>query len=287
MTVGRCSFLFSFRRGVAVILLAFVMLGQSAAVRADHLPKWEAGLGLGFVQVPPYRGISATKSYSIPFPYLRYRGESVRIDDDGIRAGLLKSESVKLDFSIAGNVPVRREKNGLRSGMAGLDSVAEIGPTIDWRIARDVESASSIWFHVPWRPVFSVGSPWLAYRGWVLAPYLEFNRTIRGDSRWQFSVATGPMFGSERYHDYFYEVNAGDVTPQRPEYHPGAGYSGSRVTLSLVRNSPRLWAAAFARYDDLRGATFADSPLVQTQHYFVFGVTAAWVFVHSDARNTH
>jgi len=274
------------RFGFALIAFA-VLFGQGTPAFAYHLPKWEAGFGLGTVRTPPYRGALTTESYWIPFPYLRYRGDTVRIDDDGIRAGLLKSETLKIDFSVAGNVPVRKDKDGLRAGMPGLNPVVEVGPTLDWRIARDVESASSIWFHLPWRPVVSVGSPWLAYRGWVVAPYVEFNRALRADALWRFSLAAGPMYGSAGYHNYFYEVNADQATARRADYHADGGYSGSRVTFSLVRNSSRMWAGAFARYDDMRGAAFVDSPLVQSRHYLVFGVTAAWVFINSDATLAH
>lgn len=275
------------RQDWVALLVALACLGASPFALAYHLPKWEAGFGLGYLTVPPYRGVDASNSYWIPFPYVRYRGDTIRVDDDGIRAGLFKSESIKLDFSIAANVPVRNDANGLRVNMPTLDPVLEIGPTFDWRLARDVESASSVWLRMPWRPVMSVGNPWLAFRGWVFAPYLEFNRAVRGSSLWRFSASVGPMFGSAGYHDYFYEVNAAETTPQRAEYHPSGGYSGSRVTFSLVQNRARMWAGAFARYDDLRGAVFAGSPLVQTKRYLVFGVTAAWVLVHSDATTPH
>ena len=44
---------------------------------------------------------------------------------------------------------------------------------------------------------------------------------------------------------------------------------------------------AFARYDNLDGAVFADSPLVETREYFVFGLVFAWILGASDETVAH
>jgi outer membrane scaffolding protein for murein synthesis (MipA/OmpV family) len=39
---------------------------------------------------------------------------------------------------------------------------------------------------------------------------------------------------------------------------------------------------AFAKYDDLRSAVFADSPLVQKRENYSVGFAVAWIFAKSE-----
>ncbi len=89
------------------------------------------------------------------------------------------------------------------------------------------------------------------------------------------------MYASEDYHDYYYEVQPAYATAARPAYDARAGYSGSRLTLTASRRYPRFWVGAFARYDSLSGAVFADSPLVKKQDSFMAGVGIAWILAES------
>ena len=49
----------------------------------------------------------------------------------------------------------------------------------------------------------------------------------------------------------------------------------------------KFMIGAFARYDNLDGAVFEDSPLVETREYFVFGMVFAWVLGASDETVGH
>ncbi|HHO70113.1 MAG TPA: hypothetical protein ENN02_01365, partial [Halothiobacillus sp.] len=44
----------------------------------------------------------------------------------------------------------------------------------------------------------------------------------------------------------------------------------------------QLWVGGFLRYDNLSGAAFADSPLVETRHSLMAGIGTAWVFGKSS-----
>lgn len=90
------------------------------------------------------------------------------------------------------------------------------------------------------------------------------------------------MFASEAYHDYYYEVAPEFATLRRPVYDADGGYSGSRITVSLSKRFDRFWIGVLARYDNLSGATFADSPLVQTEHSFMAGIGVAWILAQSE-----
>jgi outer membrane scaffolding protein for murein synthesis (MipA/OmpV family) len=270
-------------------LLSVFGAGFPEAAPAGHLPLWELGIGVGALNTPPYRGSASEVGFALPFPYAIYRGDFLQVDrEEGVRGELFESERLRFDLSLAGNVPVRDTDEGARSGMPGLDPLAEIGAeaTVSlWRAAgRDHEFS----FVVPFRLVYSVGDPLLAFQGLTLSPYLNYR--IRGEheaSLTRYNISIGPIFASNRYHEYFYEVTPEYATPRRPVYDAHGGYSGSRVTLSATRYFRDYTIGAFARYDSLDGAVFADSPLVETSDYFIFGVVFAWILGRSETRVAH
>jgi outer membrane protein len=98
-------------------------------------------------------------------------------------------------------------------------------------------------------------------------------------------------FASKRYHDYLYEVDSELVTPQREEYQADAGYSGSRVALSLTRPTQAFMIEGYARYASLEHAVFGDSPLVcppmDIRDYFILAVVSGWLPGASDETVAH
>lgn len=273
----------------SLCLLVGVLL--SSSVMAYHLPKWELGLGAGLLNVPAYRGAKGRKNVWLPVPYMAYRGDRIKIDEEGARGEILRGNTVHLDFSLAGSLPVT-DGDGAREGMPDLDPIGEIGPSLEWLIATKGERHTGWeqqwWLRMPLRAALSVGSPLVRHRGWVFSPYLDWV-WVQGTShaRWRLSLATGPIFASQQYHDYFYSVSSKYSNVNRSAYEAEAGYSGSRVTFSLSRNSKKWFVGAFARYDDLHGATFDDSPLVETHRYFAVGVVVTRVFTKSSENAPH
>ncbi len=258
------------------------------AVHAYHLPLWEAGIGFGAIHAPHYRGSKSSKNYALPVPYVIYRGERLAADREGFRGKLFESERMKLDMSIAANVPVPSETGGAREGMPGLDPVLEFGPSLNVMLWRNAKQDATFWLKVPLRAALSIGDPIVDYQGLVFSPFLQIAKSLHyPDIRWQFKFSTGPIFATRHYHDYFYEVGGEYATDSRPEYHSSGGYSGSRFTFTLSRNSKQFYIGGFARYDNLSGATFETSPLVETNDYLVFGMFFAWVFANSSIHPPH
>jgi outer membrane scaffolding protein for murein synthesis (MipA/OmpV family) len=171
--------------------------------------------------------------------------------------------------------------------MPGLDPILEFGPALEVRLWRQKDERE-FWLKMPLRAAISIGDPILDYQGIVFSPYLQYIKRYHfARSIWRFKVSAGPMFASRQYHDYFYEVQPDYANEQRPVYQSGSGYSGSRVTLSIARNSKEYFLGVFARYDSLSGAVFEDSPLVETNEYLVYGIAFAWIFSVSDERSPH
>jgi outer membrane protein len=249
------------------------------------LPLWEVGVGVGTIYLPDYRGADHTSSYTLPFPYFAYYGKLLRVDRSGIQGRLFGTDRVLLNLSLAAGVPVSSRVNEARAGMPNLDPTVEIGPSLDIRLWRDTTSGSSLWFKIPARAVFSLSIADTAQQGWFFSPFLTYGTTGTGPlKRWRFNVSMGPMFADSAYHDYFYEVTPAYATADRPAYSPGGGYSGSRITVSMQRRVQRLWLGVFARYDNLSGAAFADSPLVRTKDYFIMGLGVTWIAAESGSR---
>jgi outer membrane scaffolding protein for murein synthesis (MipA/OmpV family) len=278
-----------FRTTLLAALVCLCGLTLAPALQAVHQPLWELGVGVGSLSTPPYRGAKSRDTYFIPFPYVIYRGSFLQVDrEGGIRGKLFSSENVRLDLSLAGNVPVRNNDDDARSGMDDLDPLVELGAKLSIDLWRSQDRDQRFGFDIPLRAVYSVGDPFMEYQGVTLSPFLNYRFWQEDEGTLtRYSLSAGPIFANSRYHDYFYEVDPEFVTPERPEYHPDSGYSGSRVTLSVTRHFRRYMIGAFARYDDLNGAVFEDSPLVETSDYFIFGVVFGWILGESSTQVEH
>jgi outer membrane protein len=253
-------------------LLFGTWIAPASAADLHSLPRWEIGVGLGVLSLPFYRGASGGRSYVVPVPFIQYRGEHLRVDEEGIRSYLFRRNGARLDFSLAGGVPVSSDGTSARRGMPSLDPTVEIGPSLEFLLWHPKERDRALWLKFPLRAALSVALKNIEYQGWVFAPYLDYRMIKGGRSEpWTVTLSLGPQFADRRYHDYFYEVTSAYATPQRPEYHPATGYSGSRITLGLQKRLGSYWLGAFLRYDDLHGAAFSDSPLVQQGHYYALG----------------
>ena len=251
-------------------------------VQAQELPLWEVGIGAGVLHLPYYRGVDQTRIYGIPFPYLKYRGEYLSIDEEGAHGRLFQSDNIKLELSLAGGVPVTSDGDSPRTNMPDLDPTAELGPSLEIRCWQNHDHRRTLWLNFPLRSALSVNINKIAFQGWTFSPYVEYTVESPHPGDWKLGLAWGPLYADKAYHDYFYAVDPTYVTATRPEYSAAAGYSGNRVTLTLQRNIGDLWIGAFIRYDDLIGAAFIDSPLVNTHHYLASGLGFTWIISKSE-----
>lgn len=258
---------------------AFGLLVGSAAHALDtHKPLWELGAGGASISFPDYRGSDHQQVYALPFPYLIYRGESLRVDRDGLRGLLYDTERLWLDISLDGAVPVDSDQNGARAGMPDLDPVLELGPSLGINVSRG--PGHKLDLRVPLRAAVSSDFSSLRHQGWLLYPHL----TLAAGYPWRVSISAGPLYATEGYHDYYYSVPERYATAERPAYDAPGGYSGARVSLSATRRFSRFWLGGFLRYDELSGAAFADSPLVRQEYSVMAGFSLARVFSQSQRR---
>lgn len=253
-----------------VILTSVVSFDAAAEMK----PLWEVGVGVAAGSFPAYRGAAKQYNYIAPVPYLVYRGEKVTLDSEGLRGELFESERWKLDLSVDGMAPAKSD-GGLREGMSDLAPIIEMGPILQYIILK--EPTSELSFRMPVRLVQEL--PSFINRGATFHPNLALSLDSGG---WEWGGSVGPLFATESYHDYYYSVTASDVTASRPLYDAEAGYSGLRLTMGASRRFKNFWFGGFLRYENISGAVFEDSPLVEQTDSLMAGFVLSWVFKESD-----
>lgn len=250
------------------------------SARAGELPRWEVGLGMAVLSIPDYRGSDQQRGYLLPLPYFQYRGDVFRIDREGAHGDVFATDRLKLDLSVNVGPPARSGQNEARRNMPDINPTFEAGPSLHVLLARN-ESRDRSWsLRLPLRTAAAADFAKFESIGWIFAPSLNFEADNLGGG-WHVGVAGGPLYASEEYHDYFYEVKPVHATATRPAYDAKGSYSGSRLTLTASRRYPRYWLGAFARYDSLSGAAFEDSPLVKKPESFMVGIGIAWILMES------
>jgi len=250
-------------------------------LKKDAKPKWELGVGIGALSLPHYRGSDQRSNYAAPIPYVRYNGKRLKVDREGGRFYFYNGDDIKIDVSTAFSFPVDSDDNRARQGMSDLDPVIELGPRIQFNLYQSADTNLRLRFAVPLRAAIATDINHTQVIGWIFSPYFQ----LRYFAGWETSLSIGPVWASEEYHDYFYEVAPEFSTASRPQYNARAGYSGSRITLTVSKRFDRLWFGLFAKYDNLNNAVFIDSPLVKQNDSFMFGIALSWIFKESKQRS--
>ncbi len=265
----------------ATLLLASLSLSATAA---EEKPLWEAGVGLAVLSVPAYRGSDQSQTFALPSPYFVYRGEYFKADRDGVRAELFDSDRAELTVSLALSPPASSDDIRARAGMPDLRANFEVGPQLNLRLWETENRARQIKLLLPLRTAYTLERNPRSL-GWVLHPKLNLDVTdVPGLPGWNFGAQVGPLFGDRKQHQYFYGVDAAYATADRPAYKAGAGFAGMQYLVGVSKRFGKQWVGAFLRYDNLRGAAFADSPLVRSRNYVAGGVAVSWVLGESKER---
>jgi outer membrane scaffolding protein for murein synthesis (MipA/OmpV family) len=233
---------------------------------------------VGLLRLPHYRGSDQSHTWVLPVPYFVYRGKFLRADREGARAVLVDAERRDVDISLAATAPTRSRDNRARAGMPDLSPTVEVGPNVNWTLARG--PAWKLLARVPVRAAITLESgPDMI--GWLATPNLNLDLRTHG---WNLGVLTGPVFGSRGMNGYFFDVAPQFATASRPAYRAPAGAAGWRLVGGASRRIGDFWLGAFVAGDTLRGARFDDSPLVRRRDTVAFGFALSWVFAASSQR---
>lgn len=263
------------------LLLIFLLTACTLPAKAAERPLWELALGGGVISLPVYRGSGTNRVLPVPFIYPVYRGEFLKVDEEGVRGLFFESERVKLDISADGTIPGSDDDVEGREGMPSLDPTVQVGPSLTVDLWQREPHGQQLILTLPLRGVFTVDtSP--TYIGLAASPKVTYYRDVRFAGRyWQLGATGGLEFGSTKLHDHFYTVDPTFQTPDRPAFNADSGFGGTRFTLSAQSRRGNNWIGAFVRYDNVNGAVFEDSPLVRQSGNLSAGIVVGWFIARS------
>ena len=271
-------------RRLRALLLSVALLCGYSGVHAGERPLWEAGIGVGTVSFPAYRGSDQRQTFVLPTPYFVYRGEFLKADREGVRAELFDSDRVDLTISGALSPPATSDEIRVRAGMPDLRANFEVGPQLNVTLWQTENRNRQLKLLLPVRAAYTLERNPQSL-GWVVHPKL--NLDLAGLSAlpgWNVGLQAGPLFGDRKQHRYFYGVDAAYATAERPAYTASGGFAGMQYLIGVSKRYPRHWVGAFVRYDNLNGASFADSPLVRERSYYAAGLAISWILGESSQR---
>jgi outer membrane scaffolding protein for murein synthesis (MipA/OmpV family) len=242
-------------------------------------PLWELGVGVSVLRLPDYRGSDQSHTYVLPIPYIVYRGTWLKADRDGTRAMLFDSPDTKLDVSFGASAPTR-SNNVAREGMPDLPGNAEVGPSLNITLDRSTHKRWKLDLRMPLRAAITLQrSP--KYVGLTFSPSLALDvANVAGG--WNVGMMSGPLFADRKYHAQYYGVDAAYATPQRPAYTASGGYAGWQALAATSRRFGNTWVGGFARYENLSGAVYEDSPLVRRKSAVTVGFAVSWILTTSS-----
>ncbi len=263
---------------------AALVLAATAAQAGEEKPLWEVGIGAGAFSFPAYRGSDRNSNWFLPVPYFTYHGDFFKADRHGIRGSFLDTDRIDFTVSAFLSPPSGSDNIPARAGMPDLKATFEIGPQVDVTLWRSENRARFVKLRLPLRAAFTVEGPPQDV-GWVFHPNLNLDITdLPGLPGWNLGLVAGPIFGNQRQNAYYYSVAPQYATPARPAYEAASGYTGSQFLVGVSRRFQKFWVGGFASYDNLSGATIADSPLVQDKNNFAAGIAVSWIFGESSTR---
>jgi outer membrane scaffolding protein for murein synthesis (MipA/OmpV family) len=266
---------------VAVSVSALAEESVTNAFDAGREPKWELGVGIGAVRMADYRGADEYREYVLPFPYFVYRGEIVRADRNGVSTFFLRTDHWQSDVSFGGNPPVSSD-NKARAGMERLGALLEFGPALyGYLLPR--KSDRNVFVSAAARGAAALdpdgGLPYEGLRG-GLAGGAYWRQ--RGGTGWLFGTGVGVDLSDRKYNRYFYQVEPEDERAGRAAYDPPGGYGGMNVSAFGAWDiNSSVSVMAFARWENLRGTAFGDSPLVREEDNVTVFAALSWSLMQS------
>lgn len=246
-------------------------LNSKSSQHDEELPLFELGIGIGSLYQPYYVGTKQNRAFAFPVPVPIYRGDFFKSDEEGVRAEVFKHKHFKLEFSLDFNLAIDSDDIDLRAGMDDIDSRLQIGPSMEIKLAQ---SQYSKWLlNLPVRASVGVSGDGIDESGFTFAPNVSYFRDFEWSGNpWRAGVALGPQFGSRDYQNLYYGVEQAFVTDNRPVYNADSGYAGSRLLMTLRSQNRDRLLVWFVRYENINGATFEDSPLVETNNGLSVGL---------------
>lgn len=271
----------------ALFLLAIGCSLHHATARAEAddagKPLWEIGLGGGGAYVPDYPAAGESQFAGIVLPFVIYRGEFLRSDEDGLRGKIAETDRLKLNLGVDASFSAESDDNPERRGLPDLDYLLEIGPSLEYRLAGEEQGTRRLIAIGQARAAFAVNTDRFDYTGYALEPQLELEDDNFLHPGLELTVGLGVKFGYDGLNQYFYDVEPRFATASRPAYRSDDGYQGSSISVRLfypLTSRLRLFAATQLFFH--AGSSNEDSPLYREDFNIGFGGGMAYSFWVSE-----
>lgn len=268
---------------VRLLCLVSLFLYHNSFARV--LPKYEGGLFMGAFKAPHYPGADQTQQRFLGLPYMMYRGETIKVDDEGMRSEFVKKQHFKVDLSVAAAFPANSRDNKAREDMPNLDWLGEIGPRFRYFFIPYRTSLYHLELALQLRGVYSTDFRSVSHRGYVIHPILSFWKREIFFKWLTFEVRYGAIWATEKVMDYFYDVDSQYVRSGRDRYNAKAGFFEQHLDTAIeIRPYRRIRIFLGMQNNNYLGATNENSPLMKqklTQSY-AFGIM--WNLYQSDEK---
>jgi len=256
-------------------IMAIAILLISSQAKANL----EMGLGMSILNVPHYIGSSEAEQYYLPFPYLRYRSETLNIDRNLIQTNMWRSGNWSLELSLGGSIRIDSDKSQARQGMDDLDYIVELGPALHYYFLGDRSEDNAMFLELPIRGAMSTDFTQATDRGASFNPRIVWRRGYMiNQYQVRPQLALGLRSASDSYHDYVYGVESKFANANRAQYKGSGGYGGWQLGYSTAVLWSDWLVAGFMRYVNIKGAVYEDSPLVKSDNSVIFGLASAYLF---------
>lgn len=266
------------------ITVLFFSVINKASVAYDDKPLFDLGGVVGHGSLADYPASNEYRYFTLPVPYVSYRGELLQTDDeDGTRFRLLSGDNLNFDISFGGTFPTDPKKNLARKDMPALDWTLEIGPRLLYYLYRSKEFGK-IRLGIPLRSSFSTDFITTKQVGYLFAPALQIDKYNfpLDDMTLYFNI--GLNYLNEGLADYFYEVDDAYQTPERGAYNAKSGYLGWESYLATKYESNGKILLLGLRYSDFNGSVNSESFLHRTDSSLSYFIGLGWVLFESEQR---
>jgi outer membrane scaffolding protein for murein synthesis (MipA/OmpV family) len=264
----------------SAVLVSLLCCLPAAHAQTEIRPLWEIGAGFAAIDFPVYRGSDERKFYLLPAPYFVYNGEVLQVNRERVRGLIFKRDRIEMDVSLNGSVPARGAK--ARQGMPDLDPTLEVGPSLNFHLLYSEDKHNTFDMRMPLRAAIASDFTHVQHVGWLFQPQLNLDFHDIDHGGWNIGLVGGLIYSDRHYHGYFYDVAPQYATAQRPAYTAPGGYSGTQFIFAFNKRHEGYWTGGFMKWDNLKGAVFADSPLVRSKEYFTVGFAITWILDKSD-----
>jgi hypothetical protein len=193
-------------------------------------------------------------------------------------------DKYSFDLSTNAGLNVNSKDNQKRQNMPNINNSFELGVLFRYFLWKDENKENMLNFEMPIRSVFVTNFKSIDHIGYFSIPYLNFlSRPQHWNGFWSMEFSVGPMYGSKKLHNYHYSIAPDFSNPDRPAYESKPGYSGTQIALVMSKRIKKLLIFPWIRYDNLKGAAFIDSPLIETNHYVMGGIGLVYFFAQSGS----